>query len=481
MERKIANIAKNTSYFTLALVVQKVISFVFFAFVARNLVPDDLGKYYFAISLTTIFAIFIDLGLSNVLTREVPKLENDKLRVQKVLGSVIAIKLPLAVFSVLSVAFLINLFDYPALTRYLVYISCGSMVLDSFSTTFFATMRGFHNLKYESAASVIFQMITLTFGFIAIRLNLGLPFLMCAMLMGSVFNFLYSSSLLVFKWQLAIKPIYDRIFIKTFFVLTVPFALYGVIQRFYMYLDTVLLSRLASDYHVGLYQIPFKIVFALQFLPLAFVASLYPAFSLYWKSNREQLTISFERALNYLIVISLPISIGTIILADKIILVFKPEYFEAVLPLRIIMASLLFIFINYPIGSLLNACDRQKTNTRNIAIVLACSVVLNFVLIPKFQSVGASITVLVTNILMFMLGIFEAPKIINFNAGKIFIIFLKVLTAGSLMGIFVYFLKNTLPILIVIPGGAIVFAICSIAIGAIKIADIKSVLKTARN
>ena len=72
---KILNIAKNTSYFTLALIVQKIISFSYFTIIARNLLPDDLGKYYFAISFTTIFAIFIDLGLSNVLMREVPKIK----------------------------------------------------------------------------------------------------------------------------------------------------------------------------------------------------------------------------------------------------------------------------------------------------------------------------------------------------------------------------------------------------------------------
>lgn len=481
MEKKVSNIAKNTSYFTLALVIQKVISFAFFTFVARNLLPDDLGKYYFAISFTTIFAIFIDLGLSNVLTREVPKMGEDMQKVRKVLGSVIALKLPLAVLAVLAVVTLVNLLGYPELTRMLVYISCGSMVLDSFSTTFFAAMRGFHNLKYESIASVIFQSITLVFGYFAIKLELGLPFLMCAMLSGSIFNFSFSSALLVFKWKLSIRPIYDRVFIKAFFILAVPFALYGVIQRFYMYLDTVLLSKLASDYHVGLYQIPFKIIFALQFLPMAFVASLYPAFSLYWKTNREQLAISFERALNYLIVISLPISIGTIALADKIILVFKPEYADAVLPLQIIMASLIFMFINYPIGSLLNACDQQKANTRNIAITLACSVVLNIFLIPKFQSVGASVTVLITNFLMFILGISQTPKILSFNAKKIIILFFKVLIAAMLMGAFVYYLKDGVSIIMLIPVGALIFIIVSFFIGAVKLVDVRSILQTAKN
>ena len=66
---KIANIAKNTSYLTLALVFQKIISFTYFTLLARYIGPASLGKYYLALSFTTIFAIFIDLGFANVLIR----------------------------------------------------------------------------------------------------------------------------------------------------------------------------------------------------------------------------------------------------------------------------------------------------------------------------------------------------------------------------------------------------------------------------
>ncbi|MCK4540358.1 flippase [Candidatus Parcubacteria bacterium] len=477
---KILNIAKNTSYFTLALIIQKIISFSYFTIIARNLLPDDLGKYYFAISLTTIFAIFIDLGLSNVLMREVPKIKEKIKEVEKILGSVIAIKLPLALISIVSVIFLVNVLGYPQITKYLVYLSCLAMVLDSFSTTFFSTIRGFHNLKFESIASILLQAIILSIGLIVLKMNLGLLFLMGAMITGSVFNFIFSLSLIKFKWKINIKLNYNSRFIKSLAVLTVPFALFAVLQRFYMYFDTVLLSKLASDYYVGLYQIPFKIIFALQFLPLAFMASLYPAFSSYWKSNKEQLSISFVRALNYLIVISLPISAGVIVLADKILLIFKPEYMAAVVPLQIIIASLFFIFVNFPIGALLNACDKQKTNTRNMAITLFASVCLNIILITKYQAVGASITVLTTNFLMFVLGASVVPSITKFNIKKVALIFIKSCASAVAMGFLIVYFKNQFSILILIPFGAFVYLLLVFISGAIKKEDIKSILKTVR-
>ncbi len=471
---KISNIAKNTSYFTLALILQKIISFSYFIFIAKNLSPEQLGKYYFAISFTTIFAIFIDLGLSNVLIREVAKLK-DKKQVQTYLGSVLFLKIPLALLSLVSVFVLINLMHYEDLTKTLVYLSSLCMVLDSFTLTFFAVARGFHNLGYESVSSILFQLIVFIGGFFAIKMQMSIKWLFLALVLASSFNFTYSFLLLKLKWKLKIRPKKNITLLKTIISITIPFAIFGVLQRLYTYLDSVLLSVLAGDKYVGLYQIAFKIIFALQFLPLAFTASLYPAFADYYKNNKSQLSITFERALTYLMVISLPISVGIISLSDKIIMFFNPEYFEAIWPLRIIILSLFFIFLTYPIGSLLNACDRQVINTKNMAIALFFSIVLNLILIPRFKSIGASITVLSANFLMFVLGLRIVPQILKYNYKKIFFTFLKTLFSAILMAIFIFLFKNKINFFLIIIPSALLYFVFLYFFQVIKKEDLISI------
>ncbi|MCK4553904.1 flippase [Candidatus Parcubacteria bacterium] len=472
MSTKVANIAKNTSYYTFALIFQKIISFTYFTLIARALGPENLGKYYFAISFTTIFAIFIDLGLANVLIREVAKAKD---KAQDFLSSVLLIKIPLAIFSLLAVVILINLMGYSELTKYLVYLSAICMILDSFTLTFFSTIRGFHNLFFESIAAIIFQLVVLSFGLTVLHFGMGLRWLMGALVAASVFNFIYSASLIKFRWKIKLRPVIDSRLIKTIIKITIPFALFGVFQKLYMYLDTVLLSVLAGDKYVGLYQIAFKIIFALQFLPMAFMASLYPAFAAYWIKNKEQLATTFERAINYLIIISLPIAIGVIVLADKIILIFKSGFSGAILPLQITMAALLFIFLNFPIGSLLNACDRQKINTRNMGIALLASVAMNIILIPKFQAVGASITVVITNLLMFLLGMIWVPKIIKIRPMKIISTFLKVVAATAIMGVAAFYLKSLLNVFIVVAICGAIYFVLLFLLGGFKKEDVLSI------
>jgi len=245
-----------------------------------------------------------------------------------------------------------------------------------------------------------------------------------------------------------------------------------------MYLDSIFLSLLAGDKYVGLYQVAFKMIFALQFLPLAFIATLYPAMSNYWLNNRQQLTITFERAINYLTIISLPISFGIIALADKIVLLFKSGFNEAILPLQISMASLTFIFLIFPVGSLLNACDKQKQNTIIMGVTLLVSIIMNLALIPHFQAVGASITLVFTSLFMFILSIIVAKKIINFKLSIILKIFFKSLFASLVMFFAVIYFKNSINIFILSAIGGSIYFIILFIIGGFKREDVLSIFQS---
>jgi O-antigen/teichoic acid export membrane protein len=471
---KITNIAKNTSYLTMALVIQKIISFTYFAILARNIGPENLGKYYFAISFTTIFSIFIDFGLINVLTREIAKRQE---KAKEILGSVLAIKIVFTVFVFLAIFLSINLLNYPEITKQLVYLSSICIILDSFTMSYFGTIRAFHDLKFESFASIIFQLVVMSFGLFFLYSGYSLVFIMSALVLASLFNFIYSSLVLHFKWRISILPKFKVNLIKKLLILAIPFALYAIFQRLYMYFDTVLLSIFTGDAFVGYYQIPFKIVFALQFLPLAFTASLYPAMSSYWLDNKDQLVVTFERAVNYLIIISFPIAVGIIVLAGKIMLLFNTGYEEAIIPLQIIMMALIFLFVNYPIGSLLNACDKQRQNTINMAIVAFVSLALNLILIPRMQAIGASITVLVTNFLMVALGFYWVPKIIPYRPKKILVVFLKAMLSAMVMGLAVFYLKTYLNIFIVVIVGGIVYFLTMFIVRGFTREDVLSIYK----
>ncbi len=472
---KIPNLARNTSYLTLALIGQKIITFAYFALLARHFGPEFLGKYYLAISVTTIFAIFIDLGFINFLTRETAKTPD---KTEHLLGNVLSLKIVLSFLAIILVLVFANISGYDYLTRTLIYIALISMVLDSFSTTFLGVIRGFHNLKYESITAIIFQLIVLGVGGLGIYQHWPITLIMGALALASIYNFVYTWLIIKKKFNLKLHLVFNPESARLIFVSSWPFAVFAICQRIYTYLDSVLLSLFAGDYYVGLYQVAFKIIFALQFLPMAFIASLYPAMSSYWVSNRPQLKIAFERAMNYLSIISWPLVAGTLVLADQIVLIFKSGYSEAIWPLRITILALFFIFWNFPIGSMLNACDKQKQNTRNMIIVTIISVILNLILIPYYRVIGAAITVLITNALMFGLGIYQIRKIFTYHPHKNLIVWLKSGLAALFMAWVIIFLKDSTPTLTLIVLGAIIYFIMIFILGGFQKADLLYIFKS---
>ncbi len=476
MSSKVSNIAKNTSYFTLALIIQKLISFAYFTLYARYLGPEDLGKYYFAISITTICSVFIDLGLANVLTRTVARHDEEP---KKFFRFILGIKLPLAGLTWILAIVLAQ--GNTELVKNLIYLASISMVLDSFSTAGFSYFRGYHNLKYESLASVGVQTVVLLSSLIMMSLHKDVIWLMLGLPLASLLNFTYTLVLAKTKFKLSLRPAWDKQAIKTIFLVVWPFGVYAILQRLYTYFDSVLLFKLAGDWAVGIYQVPFKIINALQFLPMAFVASLYPALSMYWRENREQLMVTFERALNYSTIISLPIMAGIIALSDKVVLLFNKGFADSILPLQLIMISLFFIFVHFPLGSLLNACDRQRVNTRNMAIVLAVSVSLNLLLIPLWGPTGAAVTVLVTNILLFVLSLVVSRQITAWRWRKVLPTFGRALTSAVIMVAVILLGKTHLSFLVLVFLGALTYFICLFGLGGLKKEDLKSILISFKN
>jgi len=465
MDNPSSKIAKNTSYFTIALVIQKLLSFVYFSYVAVQIGASNLGSYTFALSFTTIFAVLMDIGLANVLVREVSKKPEES---QSYLNSVLSLKIPLAFLAYAVAIILIHIMPNTELVRQLVYLAGFIMVIDSFTLTFYSFIRAHHNLQLESIGTIIFQVIIMAFGFTAVHFTKDLRILILAIVAGSLFNLIYSGILMKTKLHLKFFAPVDKQLVKKIVIFTIPFALAAIFTRIYGYLDTVLLHQLVNAAAVGYYSIAYKITFALQFIPLAFIASLYPAFASAYakatadksysteaKNNLERL---FEKSFVYLSLIAMPVTFGVLAIAEPLInKVYTTQFSASILPLQILIISLPFLFLNFPLGSLLNACDRQTRNTVHIGVVMIINAILNIILIPRFSFIGAAVASTISTVILYCLQFYVAKKIIPINNLYLTKKILGIALAGYVMYLSLHYLLQYLNFIYLIPIGAIIY------------------------
>lgn len=477
MSSEPVRIAKNTTYLTVAYIVQKILSFLYFILIARLIGVGDIGKYVFAVSFTSIFGIFIDLGLSSVLTREVAK---DFSKAKDYLNNIITVKIFLSVITYLAVVVAINLLDKESLVRQLVYFSGLVMVLDSFYLTFYAVLRGRQNLKYEAIGMTFGQLAIFIFGTIVLLLHLSLHFLVLALLVGSTFNFIYAFYLMQRKAEIKLQLGINKEVIKIIFKIAIPFALAGIFSRIYGYIDTVLLSTLAGDKQVGWYSAGYKITFALQFVPMAMSAALFPALANFFVTDISRLARAFEKSMYYLMLISLPITFGVFSLSREFIgIMYGAEFIPTALALNILIFSLVFNFLSFPVGALLNACNRQITATVNMGITTLVNLLLNIILIPLFGDqayLGAAIAALGGSATLFFTGFYWVDKITPYNKKFLGLGFLKILLSSLLMSAVIFLLKPYLPsssFLLLVPIGGLVFLAALLLLRGIDWGDIK--------
>lgn len=456
MTEKQASIIKNTTFLSGAFIIQKILAFIYFVLIARFLEVDEVGKYTFALSFTTIFAVFIDLGLSSVLTRETAR---DKRLAKNYLSSIFSLKIILSALVYLAVVIVVNLMNYPTLTKQLVYISGIVMFIDSFTLSVYAIFRGLQRLKYEALGIILNQVIIVVFGITILYLSGSVRLLISVFLLGSIFNLIYSATLLYKKANVKFTLSFDKKLLQYLFKLSAPFAVMGIFTRIYSNIDAVLISKLIGDKFLGFYSVAYKIPFALQFIPSAFAASLYPAMSKFFVKSKSSLQKTFEKAMFFLMIFSVPIAMGIFSLSDQIITKFYgSEYESSIIVLQVLILGLVFIFLNFPIGSLMNACNYQTINTILLGVTMIINIIANLILLPRYGIVGAAIAFLCSHGFMFVSGLIVANRIIKYDKIFLLIKFLKTILAAALMVVSIYIVKDYYHLAVSIMIGGVVYA-----------------------
>lgn len=450
------HVAKNAAFLTLASVGQKAIALVYFLFVARIMMPEKTGEYFLALSITVIFTVVADLGVTPVVIREIAK---DPLGAKQMLSRALALKIPLLFFASALSIFTGAALGYDQSLRALIALACIVLSLDALHLLFYGVLRGLQLLKFESTGVFFGQMITGIVGGIFLWLSPSLPGLIVALICGSLVNFFISLLQVVrFLGVKALCPVYDRTDMKQVAKAALPFALSSIFVKVYSYLDSILISKFLDTASVGIYSVAYRFTYAFQFLPLAFVASLYPGMSAVVGKDPEALKRIFFKSMWYMALLAVPIVFGLFALAQPIVLLTGEEYLAAAPILQALVFVLIPIFLDFPIGSLLNASGRQSTKTAIMGGTMLINVVLNWFLIPRFGVLGAAYAALVSLGFMFAAGLYFVPKLLpTFRFRDLGKILFPLFFSGCVMFASILLLQIFIPWFLLILIGAMIY------------------------
>jgi O-antigen/teichoic acid export membrane protein len=375
--------------------------------IARTLGDVAFGKYSFVIALTAIFAIFSDLGYNTLMVREVAR---DPAQAGRYLKNILGIRLVLSLIIFTAIVIIINATGYHADMKNLIYVFAIYTLILSISDVFKMVFRASERMQYESAITMISNIVRVVLGVSVLLRGYGLMGIALVFLLYSLLDLLLS--FLVCKTRF-VRPgvALDPGFWKGTVIIALPMGLVTILSLIYIRTDTIMLAIMGGVAVVGWYNAAYNLVLGFTPIPHLFMNAILPLMSRLHVSSKDSLVMGYEKALTYLLISGLPIAMGMSLLADEIILLLYGEGFaNSVIALEILAWDVLLIFICLPLGFMLVAINRQN---RMAVIVGGCAllnIVLNLILIPGFSYIGAAIATLITETVLFLAYFYVISK-----------------------------------------------------------------------
>ena len=297
-------------------------------------------------------------------------------------------------------------------------------------------------MEFISIEQILQSVLSLVFAITAIRLGLSVMYFAMIYLIVNLIVLGYNVVITAWKF-LKPKIEVDLSFWKGVVKEAWPFALTAVFVSIYYWIDSVMLSYMKGDEVVGWYNAAYRLILFLLVIPSIYFTTLYPIMSRLFESSKDSLKLTFERSFKYMSMLAFPIGVGTTLLADRIIiLIFGPEYMPASRALQILIWSVVCIYLSSSYGQLVRSSNKQDIEMKITAIGAVLNTVLNFIFIPKFSYVGASVTTLATEFFVLLVYIYVLceSEISIRHLGKHVG---RALIASIIMGVFVWSFANS--------------------------------------
>jgi O-antigen/teichoic acid export membrane protein len=169
-----------------------------------------------------------------------------------------------------------------------------------------------------------------------------------------------------------------------------------IVSPVFMYLDRILIATFLTLTAVAYYSVPQEAISRLLIIPASFSMALFPVFSgqAVMFENHEKVVKLYFRSVKYMSLIIMPIAVGIIVYARKILLLWVGmEYSaESTLVFQIVACGLIFNSIAQVPTTVLHAFNRPDLTAKIHLIELPFMILMNVILIPWIGILGAAIT-----------------------------------------------------------------------------------------
>ncbi|MCX6711566.1 MAG: flippase [Candidatus Woesearchaeota archaeon] len=417
------------------------------------LILARLGSYKFGLlnigfGVYAIVGIIALLGLNTGVLRYVSfyKAKNDKNKIKGAIVSALQIALPLSLL-LSSIIFIFanqiaSLFHDNNLVLILRIMIIG-VPFFVLGNIFIHVLRAYHKIGYAvGAREVIEKIVNISITLILFYFGLNIYGASIAYTVAAVSTFVISFYLMekkVFSIFSKIKTYYYR---NEMVKYSLPLVLTGFFFMIIRWVNTFILGYFKDASYVGIYNVSLSTADLMYLAPMALTTLSFPIMTeRYSKSENKDLKAIYDTTTKWIFLVIIPIYLVFFFFSKNILgIMFGNEYSKGALTLSILAAGYILCSLSKTATDILSIAKKTKIIFYITLVAAIINVMLGFILVPKYNLIGAALSTSISFTIMGILFFYYAYKISNLQPIKW--VYLKSFILGLISIIIVYKLST---------------------------------------
>ena len=379
---------------------------------------EAYGGYAALLSLSFLLNILLDFGITNWNTRHIAQ-NADRMRDQ--IGGILTVRALLVVLYAAALFLVALVIGYRGMQLSLLAVLVLNQALVATILYFRSNIAGAQRFAQDSLLSVLDRVLLIAIcGWLLWGRSVGAPFRIEWFVLAQTFAYgitaLVAFALVVTRAGIP-RLNWDRVFFRQVLRQSFPYALLVLLMTFYYRTDTVMIERLLPDgpLQAGIYAQGFRFFEAFNMLGFLLAGLLLPMFSRMLKMGSDIRPLT-SLATRLVIAGTIVVAVLGCFYAKPIMdLRYTEHTEESAAAFAVMIWSFVAVCITYVYGTLLTASGDLRTLNWMAAGGMVLNIVLNLILIPRYQAFGAACAGLTTQALTALAQVVMATK--KFRSG----------------------------------------------------------------
>ncbi len=396
--------AKNTLIALSGMVSSKLMSFIYSLIIARLVSQEDIGAFYFSLSLLSIIQLIATLGLPQSLSRYIPYLEGRGKRTEHLIKTVALFSL----LTTLTASAALYFIEVPLISPKIQY-SIKLLSPYIFLTTLFSLFTQYYIGKKEIAKQQLAQIANISLKLIfTIILLLTTEDRIAALSWGLLIPSAIIS--LFFIKNVPLRGRFDKNALREVVFFGFSFTLLSLSAIITFSIDRIMLGIYSDLSSTGIYSIISTMANALLIFSLSSALAHLPQVANIYGQGKP-ITLLTKSSQKWATLLALfPVLLITLFPKEIITIVYGEGYLQGAFALSLLALGVLFKGASQILSNTLIATKRIKYALISMLLSATLNTLLNYWLIPSQGIEGAALASLTSFIALFLINSFWMYK-----------------------------------------------------------------------